>query len=234
MGRRGTFLTRAFTLSFLGGVLLAVLAISFYPLPANLRYRSIISVEPDSGRREDFVIRWPQDRIPLPRDDRRAPSPPGAAGSAVLEDSAGQRTSVELFRLRNTDGDVIGVASRMALAGGDVATRGGSVSNWTLVVPSRGTLFLTQVDATDVTLRTQDGPAGVVNIAREDTASFWAGGPRFQVTAGPAGAGKVLRGTGEFDGLGGSYRENWELEEIGAEGVTRGRIVLSTVTARGE
>ena len=42
--------------------------------------------------------------------------------------------------------------------------------------------------------------------------------------------GKVLRGTSEFAGLRGSFIETWDLEEVNADGSTRGRILLSTIT----
>jgi hypothetical protein len=102
------------------------------------------------------------------------------------------------------------------------------------VIPSRGALFLTQADATDVTARSVSSPAGTAIVPPADVASFWSGGPHLRVSAGAGGTGTVLRGTEEFEDLAGTYSETWDLEEVSADGRTRGRIVLSTVTVRSE
>jgi hypothetical protein len=230
---------RLFGLSFLAGLLVVVLATTFWPLPTHLRYRSLITVPPDGGRQEEFVIRWPEDRIRLPGQDRAALPATAAVGAAVLEDSAGQRASAELFRLRDADDHVIGVATRLAGTGGAIADPGRSASNWLLVIPSRGALFLAQTDVQDTTLievPTADGP---VTFAPEQTAVFWAERQRLLVTAnapattGSVPTGRVLRGTSEFEGLEGSFSETWALDEVSADGSTQGRILLSTFTAAG-
>jgi hypothetical protein len=50
------------------------------------------------------------------------------------------------------------------------------------------------------------------------------------ITGGPAadGRGEIFGGTGEFEGMRGTYAESWELEEVTGEGATRGRITLET------
>jgi len=231
---------RLFVIAFIAGLLAVALAATFWPLPRHLRYHAITSVPADGGRQEDFIIRWPEDRIARP-GDRKAELPAVAAvGAAVLEDSAGRRASAELFRLRDTEDNVIGVAGRLAGTGGAVADAGRSASNWLVVIPSRGALFLAQSDAFDTTVRQQLGAAGSVALAPAQAAAFWTDGPRIRVTApAPAGdgagtTGRVLRGTGEFAGLQGRFTETWDLEEVNADGSTRGRILLTTLTIGGE
>ncbi len=234
---------RIFVMSFLAGLLVVALATTFWPLPAHLRYRSQITVPPDGGRQEEFIIRWPEDRIRLPAEDRSglpATAAVGAAvGAAVLEDSAGRRASAELFRLRDADDNVIGVASRLAGTGGAIADPGRSASNWVLLIPSRGALFLAQTDVLDTTVREQPTAEGAVAIAPKETAAFWAERQRLRVTAtapattGSVTTGRVLRGTSEFDGLEGSFTETWNLDEVTADGSTQGRILLSTFTVAG-
>ena len=230
---------RLFVITFLAGLSVVALATTFWPLPAHVRYRSLITVLPDGGRQEEFIIHWPEDRIRLPGEHRTGLSATAAVGVAVLEDSAGRRTSAELFRLRDTDDNVIGVASRLAGTGGAIADPGRSASNWLLVIPSRGALFLAQTDVLDTTVRGQVTADGAVAVAPEQTAAFWTDRQRLRVTAtapattGSATTGKVLRGTSEFAGLEGSFTEHWDLEEVNADGSTRGRIQLSTITAAG-
>jgi len=226
-------LSRTFWGAFAGGVILAVLAAGLPGLPEHYRFRSLIDVQTNGGRAETFVIRWPQDRLELPGDlvvgDRitRATT----HGMMVLDDAAGRRLSAELFRLRDRDGNVIGLAGRMSSAepGAQV-----SASDWLLVIPSRGSLALTQSDARDLTVRRVDDGATVSARAAADAPGFWAAGRRYRMSAGPlARAGRMVSGSDEFAGLQGRYTETWELAEIAADGASRGRIVLETVLQRG-
>ena len=134
----------------------------------------------------------------------------------------------EVFRLRDVAGNVIGLASRTVAPreGGDL--RQGSGSEWMLLLPSRGTLFLSQVNARDISPR--PGGAGGQMGPAADAPGFWANGTRVRITAGPADgdAGRVTGGTEEFAGLQGSYDETWELDEVGVNGLSRGRITLKT------
>jgi len=230
---------RLFVVTFVAGLLLVALATTLWPLPKQFRYRSLITVPPDGGRQEEFIIRWPEDRIGRPREGRSGLPPGAAVGAAVLEDSAGRRASAEVFRLRDNDDNVIGIASRLAGTGGAIADPGRSASNWLLVIPSRGALFLAQTDVLDTTLREQLTADGNVALAPGQTAAFWTDRQSLRVTAtapatnGSATTGKVLRGTSEFAGLEGSFTETWDLEEVQADGSTQGRIRLSTFTAAG-
>lgn len=214
-------MTRIFYGFVVAGMALIILLAGVFPLPANQRYRSTIAVIPDGGREEAFTIQWPQDRVqPLTGEAAGL----AAVGGAVVMGGGG--ASAEVFRLRDLAGNVIGLASRSTSmrVGADAARSQGS--DWTLLVPSRGTLFLTQANARDVGPQ----PAGDRLVPATDSVAFWAQATRVRVTAGPAagGAGAVVGGTEEFAGLGGSYDETWELEEVAADGATRGRITLVT------
>lgn len=230
---------RLFGFAFVTGLLVVVVTATLWPMPEHLRYRSLISVAPDGGRQEDFVIRWPEDRIPRPDEVSSEPPAAVAVGAAALEDTAGRRVSAEVFRVRDTEDNVIGVAGRLAGTGGAIADPGRSASNWLIVIPSRGAMFLTQTDAFDTTIREQLTADGYVALAPAQAAAFWTDRSRFRVTATAPGTirssttGQVLRGTSEFAGLTGSFTETWELEEVSADGSTRGRILLSTLTAAG-
>lgn len=227
---------RLFIFAFVAGLLAVALAATLWPLPAHLRYRSITSVPANGGRLEEFVIHWPEDRIARPGEKGTALPAAAAVGAAVLEDSAGRRVSAELFRLRDTEDNVIGVAGRLAGTGGAIADPGRSATNWLLVIPSRGALFLAQTDVQDTTAREGVAAQGRVVLAPAQAAAFWTDRPRIRITSpapavdGPATTGRVLRGTSEFAGLRGSFTETWDLDEVSADGSTRGRILLSTLT----
>jgi hypothetical protein len=215
-------LARIFYASVLGGVLLTCLLAAVYPLPQHERFRSAISVIADGGREESFFVDWPQDRIGL----RESAGLVRAAGALVLPVAGRAGPSAELFRLRDAAGNVVGLASRVTSGrrvGDGPEVQG---TDWVLLLPARGTLFLTQMNARDVA--PQAAAAGLVPAA--DAPGFWAGANRYRITAGPAagGAGSVTGGAGEFAGLRGTYDETWELQEIAASGSTRGRIALVT------
>jgi hypothetical protein len=216
-------LARLFYACVLVGVVLAILVAGVYPLPQHPRLRSIINVIPDGGREETFSIRWPEDRV-QPLQAGHA-GPIVLAGSvAVLVGPEGVPASVEVFRLRDAAGNVVGLASR------STTNRGGAIqgSDWVLQLPSRGSLFLTQLNSRDVL--PQPRAAGAPLGPAVDAADFWRGVAALRVTAGPAagGAGSVAGGTEEFAGLGGSYDETWDLEQVGRDGATRGHITLTT------
>lgn len=218
--------------AFAGGVIVAVLAAGLPGLPEHFRYRSLIDVQTNGGRSETFVIRWPQDRLDLPGElivgDRVTRA--AAQGMMVLDDPAGRRLSAELFRLRDREGNIIGLAGRMSSAAAGAAR---SSSDWLLVIPARGSLALTQADARDLTVRRVDDGQSVYARAAADLPGFWAAGRRYRMSTGPqGGAGRVVQGSDEFAGLAGRFTETWELEELAADGATRGRIVLETVLQR--
>lgn len=228
-------MSRLFLSAFIAGLLLVGMAASFWPLPEHARYRSVTTVLPDGGRLENFIIRWPEDRI-AQSSERSIDLPADAAtGAAVLEDSAGQRVSAETFRLRDSEDNIIGVASRMAGTGGAIADANRSVSNWLVVIPGRGAIFMSQPDTFDTTAGQRDTLNGVTVVSAMQNRTFWGNNKERRVTAGtPRYAGRILRGTSEFAGLAGSFTETWKLDGTGPDGSVHGRIVLATLSERTE
>lgn len=216
-------MARLFYACVLGGVVLAVLLGAVYPLPGHVRRDSIINVVPDGGREEVFSMHWPEDRV-QPLQSGRAGSISLAGAAAVLAAADGTPASVEVFRLRDATDTVVGLASRSTTNRGGVSQG----SDWILLVPSRGSLFLSQMNSRDVAPASRHegdapGPAA-------EAPAFWGSATRLRITAGADawGGGRVAGGTGEFAGLAGSYDETWNLDESPAGGTTRGRIVLTT------
>jgi hypothetical protein len=209
-------LARLFYAWVLIGMVLSVVAAAVFPLPQHQRYRSSISVIPDGGREETFRIQWPQDRIQPPVSTSAGPAGEGAAAST------------EVFRLHDVTGNVVGLASRSTSR--RVAAEGVSVqgTDWMLLLPSRGTLFMTQLNSRDV--GPQPSAPGAKLVPATDLPGLWSGDKRLRITAGPGpeGAGHVLGGSEEFADLQGTYEETWELAEAAADGSTRGSITLVT------
>lgn len=126
------------TFSF--GVLLGLVA-SFgavYAIPAvNLeRQASIVSVQPNGGTRETFKITLPDDRMMAGRGGRQG-FPNELEWPAALESAD---ADLELFKVRDDAGRVVGVASRLAIRGD------ASRIEWALHLPARGTAYLVVSD----------------------------------------------------------------------------------------
>jgi hypothetical protein len=219
-------LRRIFYASLVAGLALTFVAAGLFPLPEHQRYRSSIGVLNNGGRQEDFTVDWPRDRIAV----APAGSLQEAGGALVLAAPQGTGASAELFRLRDLTGNVVGLASRTTSTAAGPDARPTQATDWMLYLPSRGTLFLQQLNAIDVAPRARADGTGLVPA--QDSAGFWSAGTRVRISAGPQadGGGAVVRGTEEFAGLAGSYDETWELAEVGADGATRGRISLTTRT----
>lgn len=124
--------------TFIFGIVLGLLAaagvVYFVPVVDQHREPSLVSVEPNGGNRETFHINLPQDRIIS-----------GAAGASMPETLEWPATGTlanaraELFKVRDGHDVVVGVACRISGSGETT----GSVVEWTLHLPARGTLYLT-------------------------------------------------------------------------------------------
>lgn len=215
----GPILKSSFITGFIIAFALVLVAAGFYPLPGHVRILSQTTTLPNGGRQEDFTIELPGDRIALPKFAKTAPFP-NQAFSADGQD----RLTAELFRLRNVQGVVIGVASKTTGKIPDGSGQATWVSDWILLIPSRGALLLNQENARNQQLRVpQQGSEGAAPVVQ-------------RVTAGPApdDEGIVVRGTDEFAGLVGSYSEVLQLEYVDAGGVAHGQINLSTRLAKNQ
>lgn len=125
---------RLFITGIVIGVLGAVAALHYVPAVDQAREASIITVEPNGGNAERFHVNIPGDRIMLGARDRESVLPEGMKWPA---DPVLAGTQAELFKLRNQRDVVIGVASRVAVGNADI----GSVVEWVVHLPARGSLF---------------------------------------------------------------------------------------------
>lgn len=209
--------------AFIVGVLLGLAGIlaaaRYVPWVSPPRLPSHTSVVANGGRAEAFVIRLPADRISAQGTEaaglRGAAFPPEAALPEAL---ASAPLLVEQFKVRDRDGNVIGVAARHWSQ-----PAGNASSSWLLVIPSRGALLLTA-----------DGepPAAVdaaLAAAGRQPGAAWSGEATVEAAPSDTG-GRIVGGSGEFDALEGRYSETWTVTGIGESGELKGTIELSTVT----
>ena len=182
----------------LGGMLAAAYFAPWFEYP---RFRSAATVVQNGGRLEQFLVRLPADRIGA---EIEAPATPGGA-------------RLEHFKLRDADGNVIGIAARHSLALG-----GGEQTAWLLTIPSRGTIALagetTRVGSIASVLATRGHLAGQ-NIEPE-------------LSLDPGAPARSLAATGEFDGIDFELVETWLVSGIEPDGAIRGTLQLSTVGRR--
>ena len=124
--------------TFLIGVVLgaAAAAGALYAIPVVDQHReaSIVVVAPNGGNAESFHINIPMDRVVAGAPGQAEPLPPGLEWPDI-EVLDGVRT--ELFKLRNANDVVVGVAVRTA-----IRRDSGDVIDWALHFPARGSLFI--------------------------------------------------------------------------------------------
>ena len=130
--------------TLLAGIILGALGaagLTWYVPAVDLhRERSLISVQPNGGNIEVFHINLPRDRIlvGLAGDANSIPAGLAWPGRELLGDML-----AEMFKVRDGNNAVIGVASRLASA----SDRTGAFIEWTVHFPARGTIYA-QMDIT--------------------------------------------------------------------------------------
>lgn len=104
----------------------------FVPPVDQYRERSIVSVQPNGGNQEVFHVNLPVDRVMIgaPGIDKPVPASLRWPVRAGLQGS-----QVELFKLRNAEDRIVGVASRLAVGGS------APYVEWALHLPARGTIY---------------------------------------------------------------------------------------------
>jgi len=127
---------KSFYFGIVFGIAATVAALWFVRVVDQHREPSIVTVEPNGGNREVFHVNLPEDRI-LARSPDGATLLPESLAWPAAPVLAG--VQAELYKLRDANGVVVGVASR--ISGPGDAT--GSVLEWALHLPARGTVYAT-------------------------------------------------------------------------------------------
>jgi hypothetical protein len=209
-----------FLLALLGGFGGTLAGAHFVPWLKHARLPSHTSVVANGGRAEQFLIRLPADRIAATDGEASGLRRVRAAGAMALPAQfVAEPLVVEHFKVRDAAGSVIGVAARHWSAAVAAPT-----TTWSVLIPSRGALVLSapgeKAGALEAALRAGGYTAG----------KAWDGQVAVPMTASDAGL--VAAGSGEFEGLGGSYTEAWTVAAVDEDGRLSGTIELNTITSR--
>lgn len=183
-------------------MLLTGAAIRFYPFPESPRVYSQAAALTNGSREEIFFIRLPDDRIGSPRAASTAPFPQQAFSPVGKE-----RILAELFRVRDSEGTIIGLATRMNGTVPGLLGEPEPVTDWMLLVPGRGALMMSR---------------GAIATGGER--EFYVDRMGFSFE----NSGPVISGTDGFAGLTGFYSEETEIENIDASGQAHGEVRLIT------
>ena len=193
---------RVFLVWLVLGLAASLAAAHFYPLAKPALLYSKSTALANGGREEVFVINLPGDRLGSPRAAATATFPePGFAAAGP------DRVLAELFRLRDTDGQIVGLASRLNGRAPNEESAPESVTDWMLLLPSRGTMMLSR---------------GAVAMGEEG--EFVADRMGFSY----ANSGPLIAGTGDFANLQGFYSEDTVVESIDSSGEVTGTVTLMT------
>jgi len=150
---------------------------------------------------ESFFFNGPQDVVAITHNGKLplAASPPGIT---LFSEPAIDKGFALITQIRNAAGEIVGYAAELEVhPEGDMLTQNLKWNtDWVLVLPARGALFLHQQE--------HSGPLREIMkpvLAGED----WRGDLRVQTTVGPRsdGRGVILGGTGEFTGARGAFIE---------------------------
>lgn len=213
---------RVFFLGLLLGFGGIVAGAYLYPWVEHERIPSQTSVVANGGRLERFVIRLPADRISSTGGSQMGIRAAAYPKDAVLPaEFVGKDILIEQYKLRDTDGTVIGVASRHA-----TSTEAGPQVAWAFVIPARGALI--------IAASVRD--AGAVDAALESSGfeygSTWSGEVRVPLIR-ASDASRTVFGSSEFVGLDAQLAETWTITAVDDDGVLQGTIELSTVSKLG-
>lgn len=212
-----------FFIAVAGGFGATLAGAHFVPWLKHARLPSHTSVVANGGRSEEFVIRLPADRIAATDAEAGGLRSTAVAGAMALPAKfVAEPLVVEHFKVRDAGGNVVGVAARHWNAGGAAPT-----TTWSVLIPSRGAFVLSAPGeakgAVESALRSRGYSAG----------NAWGG--EATVSMIPRGeVGELAAGTGEFQGLAGSYTEEWTVVAVDEDGRLSGTVEINTITSRPE
>lgn len=196
---------RLLQLGFILGLAGTLAAAYYAPFFEYTRYRSAANVIPNGGRLEQFMALLPTDRID---------AAPASRSSAANADAA---TRISHFKLRDSDGNVIGLVARHAVTIADMTE-----VSWLVTIPSRGSIVLAA---------SSPSPDSIEAIV--SSRGFSPGQdiePALSIDhAMPA---KSVAASGEFSNIDFELVETWVVTGLEEDGQIRGTLSLNTVGRR--
>jgi hypothetical protein len=190
---------RLLQLGFILGLIGTLAGAYFAPWFEFPRFRSATTVVQNGGRLEQFEVRLPADRI----------------GAGIAVPSGADSGSLEHFKLRDVEGNVIGLAARHSLPLVD----GTAATSWLLTIPSRGTIAFAGSMPAGESLDGRIAASGLVAGANSE--------PEISIDL-DSSASSVAT-TGEFAKINFELVETWLIAGLENDGAIRGTLRLSTV-----
>ena len=128
---------KTFIFGLILGVAGAASLVYFVQVVDLHREASLISVRPNGGNSETFYINLPADRIFSGKrsGDKSSVFPPGLQWP---KDKSLNGAASEIFKLRNSNNVVVGIAARVS----NSQETSGAFIQWMLHLPARGSMFL--------------------------------------------------------------------------------------------
>ena len=192
--------------------LLAALAVE---APADVDTVPVVPASAANQTLETLYFDAPTGGIAATHDGHK-PIRPFPPGIARLDDPPLASAFVLLAKARDSHGRVVGFASEMeeVAAVSDIA-QGRMImrTTWTVQLAGRGTLFCHQVEDASEFARKVVGPALRLGTSWDRPWTFVT-----TVGPGPDGRGVIARGTGEFEGVTGSFVEVTHLRRFTPDG----------------
>jgi hypothetical protein len=159
---------------------------------------------------ETFTIRAPEDIVAVTHNGSNIIDP-RPAGIDLFDDPALQTGLLLVAKIRDASGAIVGFAAESeATAAGSNPLLGKMRLNtdWTIVIPARGTIFATQIE--------DAGAIGKDILPPVMLGQGWDGDVEFISTVGPSedGRGIIVGGSREFAGISGAFIELTHLKHM--------------------
>lgn len=196
------------------GIVATAVGLYVYPFEHGSRTERVLSAFADE-RSESVFLDVPGHEVVLSHGGM-VPLAPFPEGTPALSEPALRGGLALLSKLRDRDGTVVGFATELERASPESNLLAGKIMTdtwWSVVLPGRGTLFLYQTENNWALMRRIALPA--LLLGRE-----WRGEWQSVNTLGPLpdGRGRIVGGTGEFEGASGSFIEVGQLRRFTPEG----------------
>lgn len=210
-------------LGFLAGAaaVVAVLVLNPFIKPARLA-TAIVAHDLAGNTIEKFTIDAPADLVAVTHNGKNIidamPS-----GIALFDEPTLRSGLLLVAKIRNGKGEIVGFATEseaVDAVSNPLLGRMRMNTDWTLVLPARGTIFVTQIE--------DAGTLGKEILPAVMMGGEWNGHADFVSTAGPGadGRGVIIGGTREFEGISGSFVERSLLTHMSRKRGGVGRVEL--------
>lgn len=192
------------SISFVVGALAVVAILVFNPFvtPATLAL-AITRADGTGHLVEIFTIDAPGDIVAVTHNGSNIIDP-RPSGIALFDEPALQSGLMLVAKIRNAKREIVGFAvesEAMDAASNPLLGKMRMHSEWTIVLPARGTIYVSQIE--------DAGTIGREILPSVMLGKEWNGKADFVSTAGPGpnGRGIIVGGTREFEGVAGSFVE---------------------------